>query len=98
MFKGIFPISCYETILTDDFSKLKDFSRKVEYRDALNNEYKSSLAGASNNMRVLEHPDLIYIKKTLMFHFNYFKDNHLTLASHTKTDTCITTSWQNPQP
>lgn len=93
MFKGIFPIACYETILTDDFSKLKDFARKLEYKDALNNEYKSSLTAASHNNRVLEHPDLSYIKKTLMFHFNYFKETCLTLASHTKTDTCITTSW-----
>ena len=94
MFKGIFPITCYETILTDDFSKLKDFARNVEYRDAVpnQNEVDTSLAGASQN-RVLEHPDLIYIKKTLMFHFNYFKDTCLTLASHDKVDTCITTSW-----
>ena len=65
MFKGIFPIACYETILTDDFSKLKDFARNVEYRDAVpnQNEVDTSLAGASQN-RVLEHPDLIYIKKT----------------------------------
>lgn len=94
MFKGIFPIACYETILTDDFSKLKDFARNVEYRDAMPNqpEVETSLTGASHN-RVLEHPDLSYIKKTLMFHFNYFKDTCLTLASHDKVDTCITTSW-----
>ena len=94
MFKGIFPIACYETILTDDFSKLKDFARNAEYRDAMpnQNEVGTSLTGASHN-RVLEHPDLSYIKKTLMFHFNYFKDTCLTLASHDKVDTCITTSW-----
>ena len=57
MFKGIFPITCYEAILTDDFSKLKDVSRKLEYRDAIPNELETSLAGASHN-RVLEHPDL----------------------------------------
>ena len=51
MFKGIFPIACYETILTDDFSKLKDFARNVEYRDAVpnQNEVDTSLAGASQN-------------------------------------------------
>lgn len=89
MFKGIFPISCYEAILTDDFSKLKDFSKKIDYRDALSDEHKSSLVSSSHN-RVLEHPDLSYIKKVLMYHFNHFKNNYLTLSC---TDTCVTTSW-----
>lgn len=91
MFKGIFPIACYEAILTDDFSALKDFSKKLKYKDALSNETcDTTLVGSSHN-RVLEHPDLSYIKKVLEYHFKDFKDNYLTLPP--EIDTIVTTSW-----
>ena len=37
MFKGLFPIKCYEAILSDDFSKLKDFVKEVKFKDAFTN-------------------------------------------------------------
>ena len=58
MFKGIFPIKCYETILTDDFSKLKDFARNSKYKDALTNEMDDQTLVGSTDNRILEHPDL----------------------------------------
>ena len=91
MFKGIFPIKCYETILTDDFSKLKDFARDAKYKDALTNEWDDQTLVGSTDNRILEHPDLYYIKKTLMYHFNKFI-NSVSLIPPATTN-IITTSW-----
>ena len=95
MFKGIHPVKCFETILTDDFSILKDFRKKVRYKDAHTNEYEKdgdveSIVASSYN-RILEHPDLIYVKKTLMYHFDVFMYNFLKVAP--EISTTITTSW-----
>ena len=91
MFKGIFPIKCYETILTDDFSKLKDFARNSKYKDALTNEMDDQTLVGSTDNRILEHPDLYYIKKTLMYHFNKFINSISLIPPYTTN--IITTSW-----
>ena len=36
MFRAIFPINCYEAILTDDFSKLHNFKKEIRATDWLN--------------------------------------------------------------
>ena len=92
MFRAIFPINWYEAILSDDFSKLHDFKKEIRATDWLNGivNNKEGSVGSSHN-RILEHPDLYYIKKTLMYHFNDFI--HSFCGVPYETDNCITTSW-----